>query len=184
MDIFLVPIEFSNVSLLKLLQSELSSVLQCRVSLLDLPVNINSGYSREREQYFSTMLIADAIKYTENIEGKILLLTEFDLYVPVFTFVFGEAQLMGKHAIVSVCRLHEEFYTGVTNEKLLFERSMKEILHELGHTFGLIHCKNWDCVMHSSMGVEEVDLKGAKYCERCEELIKKVFFRINPPQVN
>lgn len=87
------------------------------------------------------------------------------------TFVFGEAQLKGKHSIVSVCRLHEEFYLEKTDEKLLLERAMKEVLHELGHNFGLLHCTNWDCVMHSSLGIEEVDIKGGRFCNKCKEMI-------------
>ena len=68
---------------------------------------------------------------------------------------------------VSVFRLHEEFYSGVTNNELLYERTIKEIYHELGHNFGLIHCQDWDCVMHSSNSIEEVDLKGDTYCKKC-----------------
>ena len=61
----------------------------------------------------------NAIKKTGGINGKVLILTEVDLYIPVLTFVFGEAQLKGKHSIVSVCRLHEEFYSEKTDENLL-----------------------------------------------------------------
>jgi archaemetzincin len=107
------------------------------------------------------------------INGKILMLTELDIYVPVLTFLFGEAQLNGKISIVSVCRLHEEFYSGITNNELLFERTEKEVLHELGHNYGLIHCRDWDCVMHSSNSVEEVDIKGHTYCNNCRTLLGK-----------
>jgi archaemetzincin len=95
-----------------------------------------------------------------------------DIFVPALTFIFGEAQLNGKHSIVSVCRLHEEFYTSVTNNELLFERTIKEILHELGHNFGLRHCVDWNCVMHASHGIEEVDIKGNSYCRNCIKLIE------------
>ena len=64
--------------------------------------------------------------------------------------------------------LHEEFYSEMTDENLLNERTMKEMLHELGHNFGLMHCSDWDCVMHSSTGIEEVDIKGNYYCKICE----------------
>ena len=73
-----------------------------------------------------------------------------DLYVPVLTFVFGEAQLDGNCAVVSTARLHEEFYGLPPREDLLRERLVKEAAHELGHTFGLRHCADWRCVMASS----------------------------------
>jgi archaemetzincin len=137
------------------------------VVFINLPLEIEPSFSAERGQYFSTSLIAETIKLTDDYDGKILVLAEFDLFVPVFTYVFGEAQLNGKHAIVSVCRLHEEFHSGETNDELLLERSLKEILHELGHTFGLIHCRDWECVMHVSQGIEEIDIKGKGFCHLC-----------------
>ncbi len=109
---------------------------------MDLPLEAEAAYSTERGQYFSTLLLAESLKLTNEFDGKVIILVEFDLYVPVFTYVFGEAQLNGKLSIISVCRLHEEFYSGETNDFLLFERTTKEVLHELGHTFGLIHCKD------------------------------------------
>ncbi len=168
MNIFIAPVSFSNTSFLNKILPELKRYLNSfDVSFINLPLEIESSYSAERGQYFSTALIAETIKLTDEYSGKILVLVEFDLFVPVFTYVFGEAQLNGKHAIVSVCRLHEEFHSGETNDELLLERSLKEILHELGHTFGLIHCRDWECVMHVSQGIEEIDIKGKGFCHLC-----------------
>ena len=63
-----------------------------------------------------------------------LALTELDLYIPVLTYVFGEAQLAGDSALVSAHRLRQEFYGMPANRRLLDERLLKESLHELGHT--------------------------------------------------
>lgn len=141
------------------------------VERVDLPLDIESVYSLERKQYYSTKLIAQAIPLCKYIEGKVVLLVDFDLYIPVLTHVFGEAMLNGQISIVSLCRLHEEFYTGGSNDELLYERSMKEILHELGHNFGLYHCEDWTCVMHASAGIEEVDIKGTDYCSTCRKAV-------------
>jgi archaemetzincin len=167
MDINVIPIHLSNSGLLDDILLELSRRFISPINLVELDVNIESAFSVERKQFFSTQLLSNAIKLSDNINGKILLLTEFDLYVPALTFVFGEAQLNGKHSIVSLCRLHEEFYSGRSDHNLLLERALKEILHELGHNFGLKHCLNWDCVMHASLSIEEVDIKGNQYCKTC-----------------
>jgi len=172
MNIFLVPVKFSNTALLSSVVEELSHKFKGGIKIFDINLDINNSYSDERAQYFSTQIIADAIKKTDDLNGKVLILTEADLYIPVLTFVFGEAQLNGKHSIVSVCRLHEEFYSEITDENLLKERTLKEIFHELGHNFGLKHCADWDCVMHSSTSIEEVDIKGNYYCKKCEREIK------------
>lgn len=177
MNFFIAPVEFSNVSVLHSIVKNISGIFKDKVSVISLPVNTAAAFSRDRGQYFSTQLIADAIKLTSGYDGKVLMLVEFDLFVPVFTYVFGEAQLNGKHSIVSVCRLHEEFYSGKTNDKLFIDRTIKEILHELGHNMGLIHCRSWDCVMHSSQGVEEIDIKGQFYCPDCMEILSDNGFK-------
>lgn len=163
----IVPVKFSNNSFLKKIIKELNRHFRSEISILSLDLEVEEAYSEDRGQFFSSQIISLSAPFTENVSGKVLLITEADLYVPVLTFVFGEAQLNGKHSVVSVCRLHEEFYSGISDDELLFQRTIKEILHELGHCFGLLHCIDWDCVMHSSQGIEEVDIKGNFYCKVC-----------------
>jgi len=172
MDIFIAPVKFYSAVLLQNFVNELSKRFTSKIHIVDLKINIDDFFSVDRKQYFSTQIIAEAIKLTDKFNGKIILLTDVDIFVPVLTFIFGEAQLNGKHSILSVCRLHEEFYSGITNEKLLLERTIKEALHELGHCYGLRHCVDWDCVMHSSPGIEEVDIKGGTFCRNCVSQIE------------
>jgi archaemetzincin len=105
------------------------------------------------------------------MDARILGVTACDLYVPVLTFVFGEAQLDGNCAVVSTARLQEEFYGMPRSEELYRERLLKEAAHELGHTFGLRHCADWQCVMSSSHGVERLDVKGAGFCSSCRKKV-------------
>jgi len=165
--IYVVPLDVSDSELIEKIIHELRKLLHIHVYSEHIKLNHHQSFSSDRNQYYSTKIISQAIPLTEAYDGKVILVTESDLFIPIFTYVFGEAQLNGKHSIVSLCRLHEEFYTGRTNDNLLFERTMKEVLHELGHNYGLYHCSNWDCVMHSSTSVEEVDIKGGFYCEKC-----------------
>ena len=52
-------------------------------------------------------------------------------------------------------------------ENLLRERTVKEVLHELGHTFGLVHCSEPSCAMSLATHIELVDAKTEQYCARC-----------------
>lgn len=170
-EITIAPINFSNPELIDKIISEIKKFLPYKINLLPLQLDLSFAYSIERGQYYSTKIIQYLLPYSENLNGKFLALVEVDLFIPVFTYVFGEAQLNGKVSLVSLTRLHEEFYSGISDEKILIQRTIKEILHELGHNFGLIHCKDWDCVMHASMGIEEVDIKGIDYCAKCKGII-------------
>lgn len=98
--------------------------------------------------------------------------TDVDLYIPILSFVFGEAQLGGHIAVVSYHRLHQQFYGLPRDDSLLRERLVKEAIHEAGHTLGLTHCDDYDCVMAASHAVEWLDLKGAGFCGACRERIR------------
>ena len=95
-----------------------------------------------------------------------------DLYVPVLTFVFGEAQVGGKAAVVSSYRLRDELYGLPKNPERLKERLEKEAIHELGHTFDLIHCREPECVMYSYTYAEEIDFKSKNFCSTCSALLE------------
>src|SRR6185437_5909472 len=111
------------------------------------------------------------IERTADLDARILAVTRCDLYVPVLTFVFGEAQLDGFCAVVSAARLADEFYGLPPNERLRRERLIKEAAHELGHTYGLRHCSDWSCVMTSSHAVERLDIKTAAFCRCCRTVL-------------
>ena len=139
---------------------------QIRPETFDLSFALDAG----RQQYYSTAII-QRLERAVNPDVRVLGVTASDLYVPVLTFVFGEAQLDGNCAVVSTARLKEEFYGLPARPDLVRERLLKEAAHELGHTFGLRHCANWRCVMTSSHAVERLDVKGAEFCGACRKSI-------------
>jgi archaemetzincin len=139
---------------------------QIRPETFDLSFALDDG----RQQYHSTAII-QRMERAVDPDARVLGVTASDLYVPVLTFVFGEAQLDGNCAVVSTARLKEEFYGMPRRQDLLRERLLKEAVHELGHTFGLRHCADWRCVMTSSHAVERLDVKGAEFCRACKKPI-------------
>lgn len=149
-------------------------------STFGLSVHVNSSstvdpsiaFDLYRNQYNSTSIISALIRQFEKHEGKILGITTVDFFVPVLTYVFGEAQLDGPIAVISSYRLDDTLYGLPSNPKLLHERLVKEAVHELGHTFGLIHCHDYRCVMHSSTAVEEIDVKSERFCPACDDQLR------------
>ena len=130
--------------------------------------DVASAFEASRGQYFSTRLVFDLLTYAGGFpHAKVLGITAVDLFIPILTFVFGEAQLGGQVALVSTHRLRQEFYGLPEDRGIFLERVEKEALHELGHTYGLVHCHQPGCVMGFSNAVEKVDLKTNTYCPEC-----------------
>ncbi|MFZ0051159.1 MAG: hypothetical protein WAK96_05250, partial [Desulfobaccales bacterium] len=111
--------------------------------LLGLPVRIlrprplpSTSYHLERNQYNANLLL----EYLLDDSGgpfRVLGITAVDLYIPIFTFVFGEAQLDGKAAVVSISRPRGDAGGVRPPKNLLLRRLLLLSLHELSHTFGL-----------------------------------------------
>lgn len=120
-----------------------------------------------RGQHNSMILLARLSEQVPADAARVLGVTDKDIFIPVLSFVFGQAQLNGRIAIVSLARLRQEFYGLSPDEGLFLDRSAKESLHELGHTFGLIHCADLRCVMSLSTTIAQVDAKTSRFCESC-----------------
>jgi archaemetzincin len=121
----------------------------------------------ERQQFHSSEILAAMQSYITRDTWKLLGITGNDLYIPILTFVFGEAQLGGASAIVSYHRLTQEFYGLPHDLDLLANRLLIESVHELGHTLHLTHCEEFRCAMASSHAVEWIDIKDSGFCEDC-----------------
>ncbi|HEY6191213.1 MAG TPA: archaemetzincin family Zn-dependent metalloprotease [Bacteroidota bacterium] len=132
-------------------------------------LDLDHAFDAPRGQYRSAVLLAQLLAAAPEQDVKWIAIVDVDLFIPVLTFVFGEAQLGGRAAIVSVHRLSNEFYGMPADHPRLLDRLGKEIIHELGHTAGLIHCRQFECVMRSSTYVGEIDLKAGRLCRGCRD---------------
>ena len=138
------------------------------------PLNLDRAFDASRAQYNSTALLAQLVNAFGGSDEKRIAVVGVDLFIPVLTFVFGEAQLNGIAAVVSTHRLANPFYGMSRDDEVSFTRLEKEVVHELGHTFGLYHCHQFECVMRSSTYVEEIDLKRVLPCNDCVSKLKSI----------
>jgi len=151
------------------LRDRVGGVFNCATETRAGLCNLARAYNPQRKQYSSSALLA-TLKKPER-EERVVGIAEVDLYVPRLSYVFGEADALSGRAIVSLCRLRQEYYGLAPNEALVLERAVKEIVHELGHTFGLGHCSNSKCIMHFSNSLADTDLKEMNFCGRCRPKI-------------
>jgi len=151
------------------LKGRVGGIFHCPVEIEAGSSDLTQAYDPERKQYYCSKLLA-SLEKSERDE-RVVGIADVDLYVPKLNFVFGEADIGCGTAIVSLCRLRQEYYGLALDEPLFLERATKEIVHELGHTFGLGHCPNNKCVMHFSNSLADTDLKEARFCDKCRPKI-------------
>jgi archaemetzincin len=140
----------------------------CIVNIKDGHLDLSEYYDSARRQYDGNALLKQVHSMSFPESDKNLGIFNVDLFVPILTFIFGQAFLGGHTGIASLYRLSNERYGMVPDELLMLERFKKEVIHELGHTFGLIHCANPTCVMRSSTYVEDIDQKSVHLCRNCK----------------
>jgi archaemetzincin len=138
---------------------------------LPLPAD---AFDARRNQYSSVAFMLALAKADFRDVDRVIGITACDLFIPMLTFVFGQAQLRGRIALVSIARLRQEFYGASPDGDLLRLRLRKEVGHELGHSMGLIHCPDRDCLMSLATSIQEVDRKQTEFCPSCRRLMENI----------
>ena len=139
------------------------------LSTQTLPPLKNPEYALDERRYqYDAGIIIETLESMDfkNCE-KVIGILNLDLFIPIFTHVFGEAKQGGKFALVSLFRLRKNPDGSIPTSRLIYERAAKVVLHELGHLFDLLHCDNKGCLMHFSGCVKELDEKSFYLCEYC-----------------
>jgi archaemetzincin len=131
-----------------------------------------SALNGVRKQMFLNTLVTRLVASTQPLDGLRLAITDFDLYKISHQFVFGDANEEHRIAIVSLHRLRNDFYGEKNDDNLLFQRTLKEAVHDLGHALGLKHCFNARCAMYFSNSIFDTDNKLSHFCETCEKRIR------------
>lgn len=167
--IYILPVQTDPFPWIESLEKSIYRTFGYVSRIYNSHINLESAFDHKRVQYNSSEILLQVISSIPEDAVKILCVVEVDLFIPVLTFVFGEAQLKGPGSIVSLHRLNNKFYGLPHDRGLLAERLVKEAVHELGHNFGLVHCANPKCVMRSSTYVEDIDQKSVQMCAVCEQ---------------
>ena len=152
-------------------QTCIAGELGMRCSVAHAPRDMGFAFDAARRQFNSILLLKDVVGRRTPGAFRVIAIAEGDLFLPMLSFVFGQAQVDGRAAVVSVARLRQEFYGLPPNRELLLARFRKEVLHELGHTLSLLHCTDGKCVMSLATSIWHVDAKADRFCVSCRHVI-------------
>jgi len=164
----LLPVGKFDGRLLMSLAPALADTFRVPCEILPHTLDPEFALHGERRQFHSSEILNGMQDFVNGDSWRVLGVSSLDLYIPILTFVFGEAQMGGPCAVVSSHRLTQEFYGLPPDADLLSQRLIKEAVHEIGHTLNLSHCDDYQCSMAPSHAVEWIDLKEATLCEACQ----------------
>jgi archaemetzincin len=163
----LISLGYFDRSMFEQISAAVHHEFKLSVITQDKHLDLSSFYDPSRRQYNANMLLRYIETHYSTDHVKTIGLVSVDLYIPILTYIFGQAILNGRSGIASLYRLGNERYGLPPDSALLAGRFIKEVVHELGHCFGLIHCHTTGCVMQSSTYVEDIDQKEASFCKKC-----------------
>lgn len=181
MDHKIILLPFGKIEgwVLDVLEKELETRFDGKVerhSAIEVP---REAFNQARRQYYSTYVLNTLHGLMEpEDQARVLGIADVDLYVSGLNFVFGEAELGGQFAVISLTRFRQSFYSLPENKALFLERAKKEAVHELGHVFGLEHCPDSECVMHFSNSLPDTDRKNASFCPICRRRLEDLKSRM------
>jgi archaemetzincin len=164
---------------LKVIAAHISGYYKLSVQILPPLGHPDYAFHERRFQYDAGIILKafESIQF-EDYE-KVIGVLNLDLFVPIFTYVFGEAKQGGKFALVSLFRLDKNPDGHPSPSSLIFERAAKIALHELGHLFNLFHCRGKNCLMHFSGGIQDLDETPMYLCRYCSTYLKDRLVRLN-----
>jgi len=152
--VLLVPLGSFPDDLIDAVEGGLREELDVETERLDPVALPSSAYYQPRRRYRADELLVflKGLVGSEDPGTRILGMTEVDISTtkdPYYDWgIFGYAEMPGQAAVISSKRLRRRARDA---EHLRF-RVTTTAIHEIGHTFGLPHCRETRCVMQDAEG--------------------------------
>jgi archaemetzincin len=157
---------------LKVIAAHISAYFNLSVQILPPTEHPEYAFDKRRFQYNAGIIIKAFESQRFANYDKVIGVLNLDLFIPIFTHVFGEAKQGGKFALVSMFRLRKNPDGSPSPSALIYERTAKVALHELGHLFNLLHCQEKNCLMHFSGGIQDLDKTSIYLCRYCATFLE------------
>ncbi len=164
----LIPLGNLDPLAVSIMGAHLQAVLGLRTQIHPVRSNPEYAFMAMRNQFDASKIIKALATETDGAPFKLGVL-QSDLSIPILTYVYGESQLGGKAAVVSLHRLFD------IDRQLVYQRAAKIGVHEVGHLLGLEHCWQAGCLMRFSKQLEQLDRLALDFCDACRyEIVRRL----------
>ena len=175
--IVISPVGDIDSDIVDRIAAEIRRLFPFPVVIAPLLADVTFAYDENRDQYLSTKILDHLSESIPEPALKLIAVVDVDLFIPILTHVFGEAQLGGRICVVSIHRLKENL--GALGRNPAYHcRIIKEAVHELGHCFNLLHCREPSCIMNYCRSVQDVDRRSEHLCRYCRVLMEDELKRL------
>jgi archaemetzincin len=176
-----VPLGSIGEVAVRMAAANLQAVLNVSVDILAVSELPEETYEPARRQYDASRMLDQLDRIGLQRYRKVLGIVAVDLCIPILTYVFGEAQLGGRAAVVSSFRLRSTQSGQNVPLEQYYERLAKVALHEVAHTLSLYHCEESGCLMNFSSKLDDLDRLDLRFCERCEFSLRLNLRKLDGP---
>ena len=157
----------------KIIAAHVAGYLNLEALVLPAIALPGQALDRRRLQYDAGQILKALAALPYDRYLKLVAVVDVDIFLPIFTHVFGEAQQGGRWALVSFFHLQQPGGPADDPAAMHYERAAKIALHEIGHLFNLEHCDDPHCLMHFSGALEDLDSLPFYYCRYCRAAYKE-----------
>lgn len=157
-----------------------------RIKIIDSPLSLlSSEYNREKRYYDGPAILEriytlgkrkDYFRTLGIINKDIFSKDRNDIVFGIARLPRNEKYKKNGVALISLTQLRKKERNKHNWGEEFKKRIFKEALHELGHTFGLHHCKN-ECVMQFSNNLKKSDEKPFTFCKQCKNKLNTFFIQ-------
>jgi archaemetzincin len=157
----LIPLGNLDSLAVSIIGANIQAVLGLFTDIQEQRSKPDFAFMAVRNQYDASKIIASLAAETDGAPLKLGLIQN-DLSIPILTYVYGESQLGGKAAVISLHRLFD------IDRQIVYQRAAKIAVHEVGHLLGLEHCWEAGCLMRFSKQLDQLDRLPLRFCSSCE----------------
>jgi archaemetzincin len=183
-----VPLGTVPDKVTQVIAAHISGYLNLIPEVLPPMGNPNYALDKNRLQYDAGAIVEQLEEMPAAGIEKVVAVLDVDLFVPIFTHVFGEARQGGRAALISLFRLRQQTALPASTPSTVLERAAKIALHELCHLYSLSHCRDADCLMRFSGDIAELDRTPFYFCRYCAAFFRSAVAQFNsrkpiPPEM-